>query len=63
MARAVTDAAARLDQLLRVSAASLGESRGGHRRVAVVRPLAVQFEVHDDERVVIVTDVRYTPRR
>jgi hypothetical protein len=25
--------------------------------------LAVQFEVHDDEGIVIVTDIRYMPRR
>jgi hypothetical protein len=62
-AEAVTEAAARLDLLLRTSPTSLGESRSRHQRWAIVRPLAVQFEVHDEEQVVIVTDVRYTPQR
>jgi hypothetical protein len=62
-ATAVTEAAARLEPLLRLRAASLGESRGQHQRFVVVRPLAIRFEIHDDERVVVVTDVRYMPRR
>jgi hypothetical protein len=63
MAGMVTDAAARVESLLRSHAASLGVSRGRHRRLAVVLPLAVQFEVHDDEQIVIVTGIRYMPPR
>jgi hypothetical protein len=62
-ATAVTEAAARLEAALRLRPSSLGESRGQHQRFVVVRPLAIRFEVHDDERVVVVTDVRYMPRR
>jgi hypothetical protein len=59
----VTDAAALIESLLRSQASSLGVSRGGHQRLAVVPPLAAQFEIHDDGRVVIVTDLRYLPPR
>lgn len=62
-AAAVTEAAARLEVRLRTSPTTLGESRSRHQRWAVVRPLAVQFEVHEEERVVIVTDIRHVPRR
>jgi hypothetical protein len=62
-AAAVTEAAARVESSLLLRASSLGESRGQHQRFVVVRPLAIRFEVHDEERVVVVTDVRYMPRR
>ena len=59
---AVTAAAARIDQQLASHPATAGESRDGHERAIFELPLIVYFEVHDDERVVVVTMVRYSSR-
>jgi hypothetical protein len=58
-----TRAAARIEQLFATDPAQLGESRPGHRRFVVELPLAIEFEVHEDQRVTIITRVIYTPRR
>jgi hypothetical protein len=58
-----TQAAARIEQLLATDPTQAGESRAGHRRIAVESPLTVEFEVHPDPRIAIVTRVRYTPGR
>ena len=48
-----------LDRRLRVAPSTVGESRTGHVRFFTVRPLTVTFEVHEDERVVVVLTVQY----
>lgn len=62
-AEAYTRATARVEQLLRSNPIAAGESRSGHSRVIIELPLTVEFEVHDDQRTVVVTRVRYTPAR
>jgi len=59
----ITAATARIDSLLRQNPATVGESRPGHERIVIDAPLTVYFEVHEDERVVIVLSVRYFVRR
>jgi len=59
---AITVAAAQVDTVLRQNPASVGESRPGHERVVIEPPLTVFFEVHEEERVVIVLSVRYFGR-
>lgn len=49
MRQAVTDAANRIDRLLRTDPHHQGESREENVRVLFERPLAVQFEIHDDD--------------
>jgi hypothetical protein len=55
---AIAAAAARVDDLLRRDAAHAGESRPNRERVVIDSPLTVFFEVHDEERVVVVLSVR-----
>jgi hypothetical protein len=63
-AERVTRLVARLESQLRTVPAQLGESRGTRSRVALVLPLTLHFEINDDVRVVVVTEVRYaTPYR
>lgn len=47
---------------LQRSPQTAGESRGEYRRVLVEPPVAVEFEVHDDEMVVLIVQFRYSPR-
>lgn len=60
---AITRAMARIDQLLEHDPSQQGESRTGSTRVLVERPLTVNFEIHEDERIVVITGVRYAPPR
>jgi plasmid stabilization system protein ParE len=60
---AVTAAANSVDSLLRVDPLDRGESRGGITRVLVVLPLAVVYEVNEDDRQVQVLSVRHVPVR
>jgi len=60
---AVTAASARIDDLLGRDPLAVGESRGTDYRILFARPLSVTYEVHEDEQVVVVVDVRYLPRR
>ena len=55
-------AAARVDRELASHPATVGESRAEHERVMFEPPLTVYFEVHEDERVVVVTSVWYLAR-
>jgi hypothetical protein len=59
---AITRAMARIDSDMERGPATLGESRAGSRRVYIVNPITVFFEVHEDEHVVAVTAVRYHRR-
>jgi hypothetical protein len=56
---AVTDAANRIDFLLRTDPQTHGESRSGTRRILVVPPLTVAYEVVEQDRRVDVLSVRY----
>jgi hypothetical protein len=47
--QAVTADADRIDQLLRTAPHQQGDAREENIRVLVERPLAVQFEIHDDD--------------
>jgi plasmid stabilization system protein ParE len=53
---------AQIDADMERDPATLGESRSGNRRVYIVNPVTVFFEVHEEERVVAVTAVRYHRR-
>ena len=55
--QAVADAANRIDMLLRTSPHSQGESRDQETRILFERPLAMQFEIHDADKVVAVLKV------
>jgi plasmid stabilization system protein ParE len=57
--QAVAAAANRIDQLLRTNPHQQGEARDENIRVLVERPLAVQFEIHDEDRWVEVLRVRW----
>ena len=62
-AEAVTRATDEIDRTLAASPGE-GESRAGSDRVFIREPLCVYFEVHDEERVVVVTGVHYRrPKR
>jgi plasmid stabilization system protein ParE len=54
--RAVTAAANSIDRMLQTDPQTHGESRSGGRRVLVVPPLAIAFEIHEQ---VLVLSVRY----
>jgi hypothetical protein len=60
---AIVRTMARVERRLEADPMQVGESRAGHRRIVIEPPLTVEFEVHDDQRTVIVTRVRYTPVR
>ena len=51
-----------IDQLLATDPQSRGESRADFERILIVPPLTVTFEVHEDERIVIVLTLHYQPR-
>ena len=55
--QAVADAANRVDGLLGANPHLQGESREQNTRILFERPLAVQFEIHDQDRVVEVLKV------
>jgi plasmid stabilization system protein ParE len=61
---AVTQAAAEIDSVLREDAPSKGESRSGDKRILLLPPLAVDFSVIDDDRLVsILSAWSFRPRR
>jgi hypothetical protein len=61
LAAELTAASQRVDAALQTDPRDQGESRDGRKRVLIDRPLAVEFEVDDDQRVVVVLGVRYAP--
>jgi plasmid stabilization system protein ParE len=61
-AAAVARTSAELDRRFATNPAELGESRAGIERVTFEPPLVAFFEVHEEERVVVVTTVRWTDR-
>ena len=60
---AIIRAMARVEQRLETDPTEAGESRPGHRRIVVELPLTIEIEVHEEQRTVVVTRIRYTPRR
>lgn len=60
---AITRAMAQVDTAIDRAPTTTGESRAGARRVYIVNPITVFFEVHEDEKVVVVTAVRYHRRQ
>lgn len=61
LAEMVVRATSVIDELLRTDPTGVGESRAGRTRLLIEEPLWVDYEVHADEQVVIVTAVRYRP--
>jgi hypothetical protein len=57
----VTEASDRIEALLRNDPDRLGELRRDGRRVIVLPPQTVTFDVIQDDRKVIVRSVRYRP--
>ena len=62
-AEAVTAAMAEIDRLLVSNPITAGESRVGAERIIVIRPVVVEYEVFNEERVVVVTTARFARRR
>ena len=54
---AVSAAANHIERALRTTPLTLGESRNEQTRVVVVPPLAVHFEVRNEDRIVFVLTV------
>jgi hypothetical protein len=60
--KALSAAANKIDELLKTDPESRGEPRGNNRRVLIVPPLIVAFQVKELDRIVEVLSVqRYTP--
>jgi hypothetical protein len=59
----ITQATAQIDKLLAHSPGQAGESRAGAERILFEPPLSIHFEIHDEERIVVVLSARYLPRR
>ena len=59
---AVTRAAERIDTLLGLAPNQVGESRDAGRRILVVSPLVVTYEVVEDDKLVRVLRVRLRER-
>lgn len=51
-----------IDRLLNRNPKEEGESRSGFQRVLIVNPLSVMYEVYEDERIVYISEVHYSPR-
>src|SRR5262245_18877697 len=62
-AAAITEAMNEIDRLLSTSPQSQGESRGPIERILMVPPLAVIYEIHEDEHLVVILRVSYRPPR
>ena len=61
-ADAITRAMAAIDKNLERALLYVGESRADLTRILIEPPLTIQYEVHEEHRVVIVTSVRYATR-
>jgi hypothetical protein len=60
---AITAAMNEIDRLLSENPQRQGESRPNFERILIASPLAVDFEVHEGERIVYVLRARYAPKR
>jgi len=59
----INEAMLEIDVLLAKGPSECGESRGPFERVLIVLPLSVIYEVHEDERIVYISGVRYSAKR
>lgn len=59
----ITEAMNTIDQLLAHLPETRGESRGDFERILMVPPLAVTFEIHEEQRIVYVLRLVYRPRK
>ncbi len=59
--KAIREAADAIEFVLRSDPVSFGESRDSQTRVAIITPLVVHFEVHEDDRQVIVLTLHAIP--
>lgn len=55
----ITRAMAEVDRTLDADPARAGESRAGNRRILIVSPLTVYYEVYQDQQTAVVTEVWY----
>lgn len=60
---AITAAVASIDSRLKNNPSSQGESRPGGERILIELPLAADFEVVEEEQIVVVLRVRYIEPR
>ena len=60
---AITRAMTRIGSLLERDPHHQGESRSPGERIMTEAPLTVRYEVHDDEKLVIIFTVVYRPRK
>jgi hypothetical protein len=60
---AITASVAQIDALLAANPLEQGESRQKQERILIVPPLVVDFEVFDQEKVVLVFGIRYFFRK
>jgi plasmid stabilization system protein ParE len=56
----VTAASDEIDRQLSVGPRLVGESRGGNRRVLFARPLAIDYQIAEEDRMVTVLAVWYS---
>lgn len=61
--QSIVDAMTTLDQLLSTNPSVCGESRGPFERFLYVEPLAIDFEIYEDEKIVYIARVRYAPKK
>lgn len=52
--KAITDAMNKIDRVLSTDPEMIGESRRGGIRVLIVPPLTVYFEIHEEEKIVLI---------
>jgi len=60
---AITRAMESADRALATNPNGIGESRPNFERIETFAPLNVRYAVHDDERLVYVLVLTYTPHR
>jgi tRNA splicing ligase len=59
---AIVSSMNRIESILKQAPASAGESREEQVRVLIVNPLTAYFEVYEEQKVVLVTSIRYHRR-
>jgi hypothetical protein len=59
--RAITEATDSINSLLSLCPHEQGEERDPATRILIVSPLAVVFEINEDDRRVTVLSIRHTP--
>lgn len=59
----IIQAMVRAENEIQANPTGVGESRTGSARLVVELPLALEIEVHTEQRVTVVTHIRYIPKR